>query len=94
MTGDVRCGGRVVARWPVGAAEHHVLRNQPLHRNLGVIDRLAKAGPALGRPLMDTLEDDDLNNLKELRPLPKPLRDPDDRRQGSFRRWAVLGSNQ
>ncbi len=32
------------------------------------IDRLAEVGPALGRPLVDTLEDDDLNNLKELRP--------------------------
>ncbi|WP_436761903.1 type II toxin-antitoxin system RelE/ParE family toxin [Streptosporangium sp. V21-05] len=32
------------------------------------IDRLAEVGPALRRPLVDTLEDDDLNNLKELRP--------------------------
>ncbi|GAA3009951.1 type II toxin-antitoxin system RelE/ParE family toxin [Streptosporangium longisporum] len=32
------------------------------------IDRLAEVGPVLGRPLVDTLEDDDLNNLKELRP--------------------------
>ncbi|MFI6889630.1 type II toxin-antitoxin system RelE/ParE family toxin [Streptosporangium canum] len=32
------------------------------------IDRLADVGPALGRPLVDTLEDNDLNNLKELRP--------------------------
>ncbi|SNT45668.1 Phage derived protein Gp49-like [Streptosporangium subroseum] len=32
------------------------------------IDRLAEVGPTLGRPLVDTLEDDDLNNLKELRP--------------------------
>lgn len=32
------------------------------------IDRLAEVGPALGRPLVDTLEDDNLNNLKELRP--------------------------
>ncbi|MFD8534455.1 hypothetical protein ACFV0L_44295 [Streptosporangium canum] len=31
------------------------------------IDRLADVGPALGRPLVDTLEDNDLNNLKELR---------------------------
>ncbi|MFF0248524.1 type II toxin-antitoxin system RelE/ParE family toxin [Streptosporangium sandarakinum] len=32
------------------------------------IDRLAEIGPTLGRPLVDTLVDDDLNNLKELRP--------------------------
>lgn len=32
------------------------------------IDRLADAGPALGRPLVDTLEHSRLRNLKELRP--------------------------
>jgi hypothetical protein len=32
------------------------------------IDRLATAGPTLGRPLVDTLEHSSLRNLKELRP--------------------------
>ncbi|MFG1924622.1 type II toxin-antitoxin system RelE/ParE family toxin [Cryptosporangium sp. NPDC048952] len=32
------------------------------------IDRLAEAGPTLGRPLVDTLEHSGLRNLKELRP--------------------------
>ncbi|MFG1686572.1 type II toxin-antitoxin system RelE/ParE family toxin [Nonomuraea sp. NPDC049269] len=32
------------------------------------IDRLAEVGPTLGRPLVDTLADDDMSNLKELRP--------------------------
>jgi hypothetical protein len=32
------------------------------------IDRLAIAGPSLGRPLVDTLEHSSLRNLKELRP--------------------------
>lgn len=32
------------------------------------IDRLAEVGPALGRPLVDTLVDDEMANLKELRP--------------------------
>lgn len=32
------------------------------------IDRLAAAGPSLGRPLVDTLEHSSLKNLKELRP--------------------------
>jgi hypothetical protein len=32
------------------------------------IDRLADAGPSLGRPLVDTLEHRRLRNLKELRP--------------------------
>jgi hypothetical protein len=32
------------------------------------IDRLAEIGPALGRPLVDTLIDGDMSNLKELRP--------------------------
>ncbi|QYC38297.1 hypothetical protein Nocox_03335 [Nonomuraea coxensis DSM 45129] len=32
------------------------------------IDRLAEVGPALGRPLVDTLEHSNLKNLKELRP--------------------------
>lgn len=32
------------------------------------IDRLAEAGPALGRPLVDRLEASQIHNLKELRP--------------------------
>jgi hypothetical protein len=32
------------------------------------IDRLTTVGPALGRPLVDTLEHSELRNLKELRP--------------------------
>ncbi|WP_280428403.1 type II toxin-antitoxin system RelE/ParE family toxin [Nocardia brasiliensis] len=32
------------------------------------LDRLAAVGPALGRPLVDTLEHSRLRNLKELRP--------------------------
>lgn len=32
------------------------------------VDRLADAGPGLGRPLVDTLEHSRLRNLKELRP--------------------------
>ncbi|MEV2268988.1 type II toxin-antitoxin system RelE/ParE family toxin [Nonomuraea africana] len=32
------------------------------------IDRLAEIGPTLGRPLVDTLNDEDMSNLKELRP--------------------------
>ncbi|MFB4286690.1 type II toxin-antitoxin system RelE/ParE family toxin [Nonomuraea sp. ATR24] len=32
------------------------------------IDRLAEAGPSLGRPLVDTLEGSRVHNLKELRP--------------------------
>ncbi|MFE3028826.1 type II toxin-antitoxin system RelE/ParE family toxin [Nocardia tengchongensis] len=32
------------------------------------LDRLAQVGPALGRPLVDTLEHSRLRNLKELRP--------------------------
>ncbi|MFI8972163.1 type II toxin-antitoxin system RelE/ParE family toxin [Nocardia asteroides] len=32
------------------------------------LDRLAAVGPALGRPLVDTLEHSQLKNLKELRP--------------------------
>ncbi|GAA3137922.1 hypothetical protein GCM10020001_070590 [Nonomuraea salmonea] len=32
------------------------------------IDRLAEAGPSLGRPLVDKLEGSQVHNLKELRP--------------------------
>jgi hypothetical protein len=32
------------------------------------IDRLAEAGPALGRPLVDRLAGSEIHNLKELRP--------------------------
>lgn len=32
------------------------------------LDRLSQTGPALGRPLVDTLEHSQLRNLKELRP--------------------------
>nr|WP_231618800.1 type II toxin-antitoxin system RelE/ParE family toxin [Nonomuraea sp. SBT364] len=32
------------------------------------IDRLAEAGPSLGRPLVDKLEGAQVHNLKELRP--------------------------
>ncbi|MEU8272556.1 type II toxin-antitoxin system RelE/ParE family toxin [Sphaerisporangium sp. NPDC049002] len=32
------------------------------------IDRLAQAGPGLGRPLVDRLEGSQIHNLKELRP--------------------------
>jgi hypothetical protein len=32
------------------------------------IDRLAKGGPALGRPMVDRLEGSEIHNLKELRP--------------------------
>jgi hypothetical protein len=32
------------------------------------IDRLAEAGPGLGRPLVDKLEGSGIHNLKELRP--------------------------
>ncbi|WP_424534506.1 type II toxin-antitoxin system RelE/ParE family toxin [Sphaerisporangium viridialbum] len=32
------------------------------------IDRLAQAGPGLGRPLVDKLEGSQIHNLKELRP--------------------------
>lgn len=32
------------------------------------IDKLADAGPTLGRPLVDTITGSDVHNLKELRP--------------------------
>jgi hypothetical protein len=32
------------------------------------IDRLAEAGPALGRPLVDSIANSSVHNLKELRP--------------------------
>ena len=32
------------------------------------IDRLAEAGPALGRPLVDSIAHSSVRNLKELRP--------------------------
>jgi hypothetical protein len=32
------------------------------------IDRLAEAGPALGRPLVDSIAHSEISNLKELRP--------------------------
>jgi hypothetical protein len=32
------------------------------------VDRLAEAGPSLGRPLVDKLEGSQVHNLKELRP--------------------------
>ena len=35
---------------------------------IDAIDRLAEAGPGLGRPLVDTLEGSQIHNLKELRP--------------------------
>jgi hypothetical protein len=35
---------------------------------IDAIDRLAEAGPALGRPLVDRLEASQIHNLKELRP--------------------------
>ena len=41
------------------------------------IDRLAEAGPALGRPLVDRLEASQIHNLKELRPGSAARRDPD-----------------
>ncbi|MFI6791231.1 type II toxin-antitoxin system RelE/ParE family toxin [Nonomuraea sp. NPDC050383] len=34
------------------------------------IDRLAEAGPSLGRPLVDKLQGSQVHNLKELRPGP------------------------
>jgi hypothetical protein len=39
------------------------------YRSVNVaIDILAEIGPALGRPLVDTLQGSDIGNLKELRP--------------------------
>ena len=38
------------------------------------VEILASAGPALGRPLADTLEASELPNLKELRPVGGHLR--------------------
>ena len=35
---------------------------------VGAIDRLAEAGPALGRPLVDSIAHSSISNLKELRP--------------------------
>lgn len=35
---------------------------------MDAIDRLAEAGPALGRPLVDSLAHSRIGNLKELRP--------------------------
>jgi hypothetical protein len=35
---------------------------------IDAIDRLAEAGPGLGRPLVDRLESSEIHNLKELRP--------------------------
>ncbi|WP_440069264.1 type II toxin-antitoxin system RelE/ParE family toxin [Streptosporangium sp. OZ121] len=35
---------------------------------MDAIDRLAEAGPSLGRPLFDKLEGSRIHNLKELRP--------------------------
>jgi hypothetical protein len=39
------------------------------YRSVNVaIDMLAEIGPGLGRPLVDTLQDSNISNLKELRP--------------------------
>lgn len=38
------------------------------------IDRLAEAGPALGRPLVDSIAHFSVRNLKELRPGSAPAR--------------------
>jgi hypothetical protein len=39
------------------------------YRSVNVaIDMLAETGPALGRPLVDTLQGSNMSNLKELRP--------------------------
>jgi hypothetical protein len=37
-------------------------------QGVDAIDRLAEAGPALGRPLVDSIANSSLHNLKELRP--------------------------
>lgn len=43
--------------------------DEATYRSVNVaIDMLAEIGPALGRPLVDTLHSSSLNNLKELRP--------------------------
>lgn len=40
-----------------------------VYRSVNVaIDILAETGPGLGRPLVDTLRDSKINNMKELRP--------------------------
>jgi hypothetical protein len=44
-------------------------RTRRLYRSINVaIDILAETGPGLGRPLVDTLRDSSVHNLKELRP--------------------------
>ena len=37
-------------------------------QTVDAIDRLAEAGPALGRPLVDSIANSSIHNLKELRP--------------------------
>jgi hypothetical protein len=43
--------------------------DEEAYRSVNVaVDILAEAGPGLGRPLVDTLRDSNVSNLKELRP--------------------------
>ncbi|ABD09776.1 hypothetical protein ThrDRAFT_01403 [Frankia casuarinae] len=64
------------ARWTIKATSEvrewlrSLRREEPdSYRSVNAaIDMLAEAGPALGRPLVDTLKGSTISNLKELRP--------------------------
>lgn len=64
MVWDIRLVDEVVVWY------ERLVRGEPESAELvtAAIDLLEEHGPALGRPLVDTLEGADLPNLKELRP--------------------------
>lgn len=46
--------------------------DQPTQKKVrNAVAKLSEDGPTLGRPLVDTVRDSKLNNLKELRPITK-----------------------
>jgi hypothetical protein len=63
----------VVEEWEIRVTDEflawiNTLAEQTRAQVVDAIDRLAEVGPALGRPLVDSIAHSSVHNLKELRP--------------------------
>jgi hypothetical protein len=55
-------------KWPIGTLISLTRNRQPPKLVAAAVDLLEVDGPALGRPLVDSIEGSTVRNLKELRP--------------------------
>lgn len=63
-------GWQIIVVEPAKSWLHGLRRTDPetLRQISAALDQVAREGPGLGRPLVDTLQGSSISNLKELRP--------------------------